>query len=78
MDNLLCHYDEWKGWSFVNVYVSVYLIFNNGQFYLKYYFLIYSTHSHFVGMSKGSPKSVPYWRRKTNVTEASSKLDFRV
>ena len=39
MDNLLCLCDVWKGRSYVNSNVSVSSIFNNGQFYLKYYFL---------------------------------------
>ena len=39
MDNLLCLYDAWKGRSYINANVSVSLIFNNGQFYVKYYFL---------------------------------------
>ena len=39
MDNLLRLYDVWKGRSYVNANFSVSSIFNNGQFYLKYYFL---------------------------------------
>ena len=39
MDNLLCLCDVWKGRSYVNANVSVCLIFNNVEFYLKYYFL---------------------------------------
>ena len=39
MDNLVCLCDVWKGRSYVNSHVSVSSIFNNGQFYLKYYFL---------------------------------------
>ena len=39
MDNLLCLCDVWKGQSYVNANVSISSIFNNGQFYLKYYFL---------------------------------------
>ena len=39
MDNLLRLCNMWKGRSFVNADVSVSSIFNNGQFYLKYYFL---------------------------------------
>ena len=39
MDNLVCLCDVWKGRSYVNSHVSVFSIFNNGQFYLKYYFL---------------------------------------
>ena len=35
--NFLCN--VWKGLSYLNFSVSVSLIFNNGQFYLKYYFL---------------------------------------
>ena len=39
MGNLLCLCDAWKGRSYTNANVSVSSIFNNGQFYLKYYFL---------------------------------------
>ena len=39
MDNLLCLRDVWKSRSYVNSNVSISLIFNNGQFYLNYYFL---------------------------------------
>ena len=39
MDNLLCLCNVWKGWSYANADVSVWRIFINGQFYLKYYFL---------------------------------------
>ena len=39
MDNFQCLCDVWKGWSYLNVNVSVSLIFNNGQFFRKYYFL---------------------------------------
>ena len=39
IDNLLCLCDVWKGQSYVNTNVSVSSIFNNGQFYLKYYLL---------------------------------------
>ena len=38
MDSSLCHCDVWKGQSYVNANVSVYSIFKNGHFYLKYYF----------------------------------------
>ena len=37
MDNLLCLCNMWKGRSYTNENVSVSSIFNNGQFYLKYY-----------------------------------------
>ena len=40
MDNLLCLCDVWKGRSYVNTNVSVSSIFSNGQFYLKYFFLL--------------------------------------
>ena len=43
MDNLLCLCDVWKGRSYVNSNVSVFSTFNNGQFYLKYYFLHHRT-----------------------------------
>ena len=39
MDILLCFCDVWKGRSYVNSNVSVSSVFNNGQFYLKCYFL---------------------------------------
>ena len=39
MKNSLCLCDARKGRSYVNSNVSVSSIFNNGQFYLKYYFL---------------------------------------
>ena len=39
MDHLLCLCNVWKGRSYVNSNVSVSSIFDNGQFYLKYYFL---------------------------------------
>ena len=39
MGKLLCLCNMWKGRSYVNANVSVSSIFNNGQFYLKYYFL---------------------------------------
>ena len=39
MNNSLCLCDVRKGRSYVNSNVSVSSIFNNGQFYLKYYFL---------------------------------------
>ena len=39
MNNLVCLCDVWKGRSYLNANVSISSIFNNGQFYLKYYFL---------------------------------------
>ena len=41
MGNLICLCDVWKGRSYVNVSVSVSLIFSNCQFYIKYYFLLH-------------------------------------
>ena len=38
MDNLLCLCDRGKGRLYINSNASVSSIFNNGQFYLKYYF----------------------------------------
>ena len=42
IDNLLCPCDLSKDRSYVNANVSVFSIFNNGQFYLKYYLLRHS------------------------------------
>ena len=39
MDNLLYLCNVWKSRSYINSNVPVSSIFNNGQFYLKYYFL---------------------------------------
>ena len=39
MDSLLSLCDVWKGRSYVNANVSVSSIFNDDQFYFKYYFL---------------------------------------
>ena len=39
MDNLLYICDVRNGRSYINANVSVSTIFNNGQFFLKYYFL---------------------------------------
>ena len=44
---MLCHCDVWKSRSYVNsnLSLSLSLIFNNGQFYFKYYFLCHRSSS---------------------------------
>ena len=57
MNNLLSPCDMWNCRSYVNANVSVSLIFNNGDFYLKYYFFRYrnSTSKSFSLISKAIP-----------------------
>ena len=74
MDNLWRICDVWKGRSYVNFYVSVSSIFNNGQFYFQYYsqksllpntvLYIHSTWR----TSQSPPKNVPYCRQQMTST----------
>ena len=63
VDNLLCLCDLWKGRSYVNSNVSVHSIFNNGQFYLKYYPAgKYWSPGRPLKILMDRPGDVPIWR----------------